>query len=447
MAKNSKQARLMNQKDLTKTFVYWALAIFLIKIIIASNVTQGIWYGADGENYLKALNGLLMDGVFSKESTLNYWPAGYPLVIYLLSVFGKSWVLTTLSIMQSAIFSFSVYFFAKQLARTRLKNYSYFVFILILINPTLSLSSLVVGYESLAVSGALVATGLIIKDLVDKQDSKYLKNLISVSFVLGILAFMQPRLIVGSIGIIFIWCYYRKPRFVASISLIIATLIMVILPSTLIYRNLKSTGLATVSTNLGVTMNIGAGDNASGGYGVGKQGVNCEIKSLDIGEADSQRVICVLKWYVSNLDQTPRLFLNKSVYFWSPWSGPLASGTMFRNPWLKISPIKSMENNPEGIKTLLSPFGRFISWAWLFGGLILLFYGFVVLWNAKHIERIVGLIALTLVLSSWTVTLLSIGDHRFRLPIMGASLFLQAIGFKTLFRWGKLPMADAASLR
>jgi hypothetical protein len=45
------------------------------------------------------------------------------------------------------------------------------------------------------------------------------------------------------------------------------------------------------------------------------------------------------------------------------------------------------------------------------------------------------------------VTLLSIGDHRFRLPIMGASLFLQAIGFKTLFRWGKLPMADAASLR
>jgi hypothetical protein len=126
MASKSKRTRMAPQRNLTKSFMYWAIAVFLIKLIIILNITQGAWAGADGENYLNGVEGLLNDGIFSKESTLNYWPAGYPLIIYLLTIFGKSWVLATLSILQSAIFSFAVYFFAKQLSRTRLKNYSYF---------------------------------------------------------------------------------------------------------------------------------------------------------------------------------------------------------------------------------------------------------------------------------------------------------------------------------
>ena len=72
---------------------------------------DGAWLGADGENYLVGYNGLLKDGIFSTESLLNYWPAGYPLVILLLSIIGKSWALTTLSIVQSAIFFIRCIFF------------------------------------------------------------------------------------------------------------------------------------------------------------------------------------------------------------------------------------------------------------------------------------------------------------------------------------------------
>ena len=447
MASKSKRARIAPQRNLAKTFMYWALVVFAIKLIVILNITQGAWTGADGENYLKGVEGLLNDGIFSKESTLNYWPAGYPLIIYLLTIFGKSWVLATLSILQSAIFSFAVYFFAKQLSRTRLKNYSYFSLILILFNPTLSLSSIVIGYESLAASGSLLVTGIIIKDLIENQDSRFLVNLVYTSVILGILTFMQPRLIVGSIVVLFIWVFIRKPMKMAALFSITSLLILLFFPATLIYRNQKSTGVATISTNLGLTMNIGAGDGATGGYDSKKQGVNCDITTTDIGKADSERVACVLKWYVNNPGQVPKLFFNKSIYFWSPWSGPLLSGTMNRNPWLKIDPIKSMEKNPEGIKLLLSPFGKLLAWVWLLSGVFLLFYGFYILWRAKFSERIIGVIALVVILASWAVTLISIGDHRFRVPIMGMSLFLQAIGLKTLFKGGKAPMVEGPALR
>jgi hypothetical protein len=54
---------------------------------------------------------------------------------------------------------------------------------------------------------------------------------------------------------------------------------------------------------------------------------------------------------------------------------------------------------------------------------------------------------MTVIGSSWAITLISIGDHRFRLPVMGMSLFLQAIGLKTLFQGGKPAMVEGPALR
>jgi hypothetical protein len=50
-------------------------------------------------------------------------------------------------------------------------------------------------------------------------------------------------------------------------------------------------------------------------------------------------------------------------------------------------------------------------------------------------------------LSNWLITLFTIGDHRFRIPIMGVSLFLQAIGIKTLLSGGKPRVVEIPSPR
>ena len=131
MASKSTRARIAPQRNLARTFRYWATTIFIIKLITILNIPEsnfdilanpykidGAWLGADGENYLTGYEFLTRDGIFSKESILSYWPAGYPLILLALSLITKSWLLTTLSIFQSLIFSFTVYMFASQLART-----------------------------------------------------------------------------------------------------------------------------------------------------------------------------------------------------------------------------------------------------------------------------------------------------------------------------------------
>jgi hypothetical protein len=446
MASKSKRARTVKQRNLAKDFMYWAIAVFVIKLIIITNVQGGIWPGADHEGYTNGFNALLTEGVFSDKYELNYWPAGYPLFILLLSLIGNSFVFTTLSVVQSAVYSFAVFYFAKHLAQTRLNKFSYLVFLLILLNPTLSLSSITTGYESLTASGYLIVVGLIIKDFVKKDDKKLISYFVISSAIFGFMSFIQPRLIVSGILINLLWIFIRKPWKSASLLVVLSLAVTLFFPATLIFRNSKAIGLNTISTNLGGTMNIGAGDKAEGSYASKDVGVPCVTSGTD-AEKDSQLVICVLKWYLSNPIKATKLFYNKSKFFWSPWKGQLASGTMARNPWLKIHPVSDMQNSPDGDKLVRGPVGSIVSWSWLLGGLGFLFYGFSVLWRAKQMERLIGSIAMIAVSTSWLISLVTIGDHRFRLPIMGMSLFLQAIGLRSLFK-GKRPlMVDGPGLR
>jgi len=264
--------------------------------------------------------------------------------------------------------------------------------------------------------------------------------------IFGLLTFMQPRLILSGILINLLWVLTRKGVKAGSLLVIVTLATTLFIPATLIYRNHKANGINVISTNLGVTMNIGAGDKATGGYMKKDYGVPCTLTGNE-SQQDNQRVKCVLSWYVDNPTKAVKLFYNKTLYFWSPWFGPEANGTMARNPWLTISPIKNIASTPDGDKLVYGSFGKLISWLWLLGGLALLLYGFLILWRQKSFERIIGNIAMIAISTNWLISLISIGDHRFRIPIMGMSLFLQAIGLKTLFKGGKAPMVEGPALR
>ena len=460
MASKSKRARMTPERDLSKRFLYWAIAVFVIKLGIIFRIdgintgssglvyfVDGAWLGADGENYLTGYFALLRDGIFSPEGILNYWPAGYPLLILLLSLLGKSWVLTTLSIVQSLVFSYAVYFFATELSKTRLKRFSNLTLLLILFNPTLSLSSIAVGYESLTASGLLLCVGLIIRSFLVKDDKKFVKYLVISSMIFSLLSFVQPRLILTGLLVIVLWIIALKGLKASALLIALSLAITLFFPATLIYRNSKALGINSISTNLGVTMNIGAGDNATGGYMKEGFGVPCELNGTT-AQQDNQRVRCVLNWYFSNPIKAVELFYNKSIYFWSPWYGPLANGTMARNPWLTISPLKdTASTTQEGFNMIFGGVGKIISWIWLLGGIAFLLYGYLTLWKQKLVERFIGNLAMIAILSNWLVTLFTIGDHRFRIPIMGLSLFLQAIGIKTLLSGGKPRMAEIPAPR
>ena len=193
-------------------------------------------------------------------------------------------------------------------------------------------------------------------------------------------------------------------------------------------------------------MNIGAGENASGGYQNDAKGVDCTT-SGSISQQDSQKVKCVLTWYLQNPVKSLQLFYNKSIYFWSPWSGPLVEGTMVRNPWLKINPIINITANEDGFNLVYGNFGKVVSWLWMLSVLGLLVLGFRRVWILGKAERVLAGISGSVILSNWLITLVTIGDHRFRLPIMGITLFIQAIGLASIFKGKSFDLAPKPALR
>jgi hypothetical protein len=434
MASKSKRARMAPQRNYAKTFMYWAVAIFIVKLIIISNIQGNAWLGADGENYVSAYEALVKDGLFSTERLLHYWPAGYPTFLLLLSFLGKSWIYVTLSIFQSAVFSFTTYFLASQLLKTKLKKYTYFVFLLILLNPTLSLSSLCIGYESIAASGLLIILGLSIQDLTNSTGNIFTRNIILSSVIVSFISFFQPRLLLSGLIGLSIWIFARKPIKTAILVTLVSTAIVAVSPSLLMLRNQKANGFTAISTNLGVTMNLGAGDKADGSYKPkGDYGVPCTPITGNAAVQDNHLTKCVVSWYLNHPVKSIQLFANKAIFFWSPWSGPEAVGSMARNPWLKINPMIDIASNSKAGNDLVNGLpGKIISWVWLIGSFYLLILGFWQLFKAKGIERLIALFSATQIGLNWFVAIGTLGDHRQRLPILGLSLFLQSVGIRYL---------------
>ena len=73
------------ERTLLRAMVFFSAAILLMKVIwLSSQQGRGL-LGADGENYLNSLEGLLKDGIFSEQGNLHYWPAGYQILMWPLA--------------------------------------------------------------------------------------------------------------------------------------------------------------------------------------------------------------------------------------------------------------------------------------------------------------------------------------------------------------------------
>jgi len=443
MGKNSKARTTKAYEKKQSIKLFWLIAIpltaLVIKLIVMANTPGGGWLGADGENYLTGVDGLLKDGFFSKEGKLLYWPAGYPIFVWPLAAISISKFVYFLGLIQSTLFAYATFLFTRELKKTNISFLAVATSFLITFNPTLSLSTLAVGYEAPVAALLMISMAYLIRDLSAQSDKISIKNIIIIAFSLSVSSFFQPRILLFGVVFIFFWCL-KKSGSKARVQLLGLTLVLVmVFPSVLILRNIVANDKATISTNLGVTMRIGAGDDATGGYGVPKTPIPCPPKSKGQEVTDNQIVGCVLKWYLSNPGKSAQLMINKTVYYWSPWFGPAANGTMARNPWLKVSPLVWIAKSESGNDLIYGGLGRFISWVWLLGGLLLVSAGLIWLWRLGGIERNMAWLAGIPVILGWLTSLGTIGDHRFRIPQMGLSLFLQVVGVYGLRRRLKPP--------
>ena len=436
MASKSKRAR-QGQSKLDKKVNFYLIAIpvlaFIIKLITMANTPNGGWLGADGENYLSGVDGLIADGYFSDKSILSYWPAGYPILIWILTKISVANILWIISFLQSIFYAYASYYFVKQLRDTKLRPYMFWIGMALAFNPTLSLSSMAVGYESPIAACMLMITGLIIKSQLNPVDRRFWIRAAGVGGFFALASFMQPRWVLTTLVVAAIWALAYKNRKQQALILAVVMGIMALAPVALIARNQKAGNGSVISTNLGVTMAIGAGDETDGGYQRKGPEVPCEPVPPATTVTDNEKVKCVIKWYATHPVKSVKLFINKGFFYWSPWSGPIVNGTMARNPWLKVDPILNIaRGSQQGHDLVYGAFGKIISWAWMLGCISLFFLGFFWLRSYKGIYSLLAWLAFTPVVLSWLVGMGTIGDHRFRLPTMSLSLVLQLLGYFAL---------------
>ena len=430
--KNKKPVVKANKVDMRihRYLIAFPVLAFLIKMIVILNVQAGGWLGADGENYLKGVDGLLNQGFFSSEEKLTYWPAGYPLLVWPFAAVSITKFLYMLSVIQSLFFAYSTYFLTKSISKTRLSFLAFTASLFISFNPTLSLGSLTVAYETPVASCIMMALGISITALNKESETKIgIRQITYIGLWFGLASFMQPRFILVAAVFIFLCVIYSTGRKYQIKLAAVGVIALMLLPALLVFRNSEAVGMATISNNLGTTMNLGVGDETLGGYNRTGPAIKCEPSTPGEVLTDNQLVACVIKWYATNPVKTAKLAFHKSLYFWSPWSGPVAEGTTARNPWLKVSPVQQMQKTTTAVNLIQGNFGKTISYFWLVGQLALLLFGFLTLYKHGGLAKIVSLLAATPVLLAWLVTLGTIGDHRFRIPTMGLSLLLQVAGF------------------
>jgi hypothetical protein len=310
-------------------------------------------------------------------------------------------------------------------------------------NPTLSLSSLAVGYKAPIAACFMMIVGIIWANTNTTFDKKFWLNVAYVGGWFALATFMQPRFLLIAIIIAVFWALkvvgrknqIRIAAFVISI--------MMVAPAIMIFRNIEFIDKATISTNLGVTMRIGAGPETSGGYDRSGPEVPCEPQAPATTVTDNELVICVLKWYLDNPVPSLELFIKKFFFHWSPWFGPLSNGTMLRNPWLQVHPFAKTVEMQEGFAMVygnlgrLFPgewiFGSLISWVWILGSLGFLAYGFIALRRRGGPSTFLAWALLIPVLLNTASSIGTIGDHRFRIPTLTLSLVLQLFGAYALF--------------
>ena len=421
----AKQA-LLNKKEqkLHRYLIAIPVIAFVIKLITMSNIQGNGWLGADGENYFKGVDGLYAEGLFSKADILNYWPAGYPILLWLLVLISVSKLVLLISFIQSIFFAFATYYLTRNLSKSSLAWIAIPASLLISFNPTLSLSTLAVGYEAPVAACFMMVLGNVISSKIS-EDKFQIKFALYAGGWIALASFMQPRYLLAGFVIFTIWALSYASRKQGVLIATAAVALTLLSPAALIARNAVAIDKTSISTNLGVTMAIGAGDETKGGYNRTGPEVPCDPTPPATNVTDNEKVQCVIKWYLTNPVKTLKLAFYKSEFFWSPWSGPLANGTMARNPWLKIAPTNNMIKTESGAELVTGPIGKLVSWGWILGQLALLFFGYITLRRGDLISKLVANSALSAVVISWLISIGTIGDHRFRIPTMGFSLLLQ----------------------
>jgi 4-amino-4-deoxy-L-arabinose transferase-like glycosyltransferase len=419
------------------------VAITLVRLLGAAGAIDPL-AGPDTGSYLAAARGLADRGLLADHvPNLPYWPAGYP--AFLAAIFAAVGeaprAVAALQVLLLGVATWCLF----TLVRRELGGAVAVVAVVLTgISPALLAASNELMYETVLASALVIAFDLVSR--ARRAPGRRGGALAAAgAFVLGLAATMQPKALVVVLVLLAWACVGPRDALATRARTAWVALAVVLAaavgPLALIARSAAATDHAALSANLGATARIGLNDRASGGYrydvsvlrgcGLPARLVSRDrvaFSDADLFAFDRTLTRCSASWAADHPLHALRLAAVKALYFWSPMVGPLPRDreASWAQPFDLRRALPPALRHAGAFATANRVLGNL--WTLLVVGLVLA--GAAVGVRGEH-RRATLLLAAPVALFL-AVSMVTIGDARFRLPVTPFYTVLQALAVVAL---------------
>lgn len=415
---------------------YVALIAYVVlfgKVFLADWLEQGIWVDGDGLRRLAEISNMSNFGI--TVPGVDAATAGYATVVHMVGVLIGTAALWPIAMLQSALFSFAVWYLAVALRGTRIAWAMVPFAFLALLNPALSLSSLALGSDSVTASLLMLTLGLLVRDMKTKRDSRTPRRILTAAVLLSASAFMAPMLAFGSIAFLLSWAAARGNREQAIWISAGALALLLALPIMLLVRNQIANNSNMLPTSSEQMAPVTAGFKNF-------DGSRCGIGTLDVVSLNVPKIRCLMSWYQEVSANTSEAAAPNAMAFWSPWAGPMAGTQLRDNPWPALHPANLLTDGANPRSILTTPLATAVSWLWMLAAIVSALAGLVALRGLGILETELSVGAGWLIVGSWLGGALTHADASTRLPVMGMVLMLQLLGWRFFITRGRETSRD-----
>lgn len=395
--------------------------VVLVSITGATVVRMvyGMWVndplgGADADTYHAAGRVMAEEGPFAPDIPgVPYWPAGYPAMVAAAYALGGASPRAVVPV-QVLLLAVGTYF-AYRLAAMHLgERVGLITALLLSASPALLAAPTVLMYET-TLGVAMIAGLLGISR--SSTTERPLPTAVGTGLALAAAAALQPKALLPAM-LAAAWLALTSHRHL--VAALVAVLVL-LGPAALAARSWIAEGEPIVAATLGVTMHIGLNDAADGGY----QPKTAPVSGLsdDLAQRDRELLRESLRWTAENPGRAVALTGPKAWNFWSPLAGSEGSrGTWFH----AFDPRRALPSSAEGWQS---------TWTVLRAGWTMMTIGFVVFGAVLGWRRAPAGTALLAVpvVTFLAISVVSIGDPRFRIPVAPFYTAFIAVALVTLF--------------
>lgn len=415
---------------------YLAIVVYAVlfgKVFLANWLEQGIWVDGDGLRRLAEITDMSTYGI--TVPGVDAATAGYATVVHVVGVLIGTTELWPIAMLQSALFSFAVWYLAVGLSRTRIAWATVPFAYLALLNPPLSLSSLALSSDSVTASLLMIAVGQLIRDMATPRESRIARRILVSAALLSLAALMAPMLAFGGIAFLLSWAAARGNREQAIWISSGALALLLALPLMLLVRNQMANNSAMLPSSSEQLAPVTSGFRNF-------DSSRCGVGTLDVVSLNVPKFKCLMSWYQEASANTSQAAVPNAAAFWSPWAGPMAGTHLRDNPWPALHPASIIADTRNPASILGSPIATFFSWLWLIGAIASMLAGFLALRGMGILETELSVGAGWLIAGSWLAGTLTSADPSSRLPVMGLVLLLQLLGWRYLMTRGRETSRD-----